>query len=285
MNQILLDTKINSWINNYNSEKTKEAALTSYKALLGYLERSSQNESEWIDKMQKTDDSKYHLLSEMVNEISNMIEPASLKQYYNFWKAYLRFVYGIKIYNEDAKYFIKPPKNIKRIREPLTKETIKQICKNSDDIRRAEYLVLSSSGMRMSEFLNSEKENFDLDTGIVDIVGKLTKTKVERKTFISKEAIKAIEKTGESFWDKRSYHMEATYFHRLREKIDLTERYDGSIVHKITLHSFRSFTRTQAGKINADFAEQLIGHKRYVRLTEEEMLENYKKLEPKIRIF
>ena len=286
MSQILLDPKVTSWINNYNSEKTREAAKTSYTALLKYLDRTEQEEKHWVDEMKLSDDAKYHKLSEMVNDVSNLVEPASIKQYYNFWKAYLRFVHGIKIYNEDAKYFVKPPKNIKRIREPLTREIIKELCKDSDEIRRAEYLVLSSSGMRMSEFLNTDRDNFDLDNGIVEVAGKLTKTKVQRTTFISKEAITAIEKTGEEFWRERTYHQEAVYFWRLRERLGLTDRYDESIVHKITLHSFRSFTRTNAGKLNHDFGEQLIGHKgSYVRLTDEEMSEYYRKLEPKIKIF
>lgn len=289
MTQILLDPKVTSWINNYNTEKTREAALTSYKALLGYLDRSNQDEPDWIKLMSLSDDAKYHQLSEMVNDVSHYVEPASVKQYYNFWKAYLRFVHGIKIYNEDARYFVKPPKNIKRTREPLTHEIIKELCKEADDIQRAEYLVLSSSGMRMSEFLNSPKENFNLDTGVVGVAGKLTKTKVQRKTFISSEAIEAIEKVGDYFWEKRTYGQENAYFWRLRNKLGLNERYDDSIVHKITLHTFRSFTRTQAGKISQDFAEQLIGHsgylKQYVRLTDDEMKKYYEKLEPKLRIF
>lgn len=289
MSQVVIDQKVKSWIENYNTEKTREAALTSYKAMLGYLYRTNKEELELVEQMRNNDDSKYHILSEMVNDVSKQVEPASVKQYYNFWKSYLRFVHGIKIYNEDARHFVKPPKNIKRTREPLTKEIIKLLCKNASPVQKAEYLVLSSSGMRMSEFLNSPRENFNLDTGMVGVAGKLTKTKVQRKTFISNEAISAIEQAGEDFWSTRTYHHEATYFWRLREKLDLIERYDGSIVHKITLHAFRSFTRTQAGKISTDFAEQLIGHegylRQYVRLTDNEMYSYYKKLEPKIRIF
>lgn len=289
MSQVL-DTKTTSWIENYNTEKTREAALTSYKALSGYLERNQIDQKDWIESFKISDDEKYHKLAKMVNEVSQFVEPASVKQYYNFWKSYLRWVYGIKIYNEDARQFVKPPKNIKRMREPLTHEVIKKLCKNADPVQSAEYLVLSSSGMRMSEFLNSPKENFDLNTGMVDVAGKLTKTQVQRKSFISSEAIEAIEKAGDEFWEPRTYPKENIYFWRLRNKIGLTETYDESIVHKVTLHSFRSFARTQAGKINQDFAEQLLGHagylsKSYVRLTVEDMMKYYRKLEPIIKIF
>ena len=289
MSQVVLDPQVTAWIQNYNELKTQEAALTSYKALQRFFDKNKIDEPTWIKKMNLSDDGKYHQLSEAVNHTAKSVEPASVKQYYNFWKAYLRFVHGVKIYNEDARYFVKPPKNIKRTREPLTHEIIKKLCEDAAPVQKAEYLVLSSSGMRMSEFLNSPKENFDLKTGMVGVAGKLTKTKVQRKTYISTESIEAIEEAGDSFWDKRTYHTEATYFWKLRKRLGMNDKYDGSIVHKVTLHSFRSFARTQAGKINQDFAEQLIGHsgylKQYVRLTDQEMFDYYKKLEPKIKIF
>ena len=275
------------WINHYDIKNTKDAALKAYKSLNTYLKDTKQDEMNWIDSMQGDNDIKYHRLSELVNHISKQVDPATVKMYYNFWKSYLRFVHGIKIYSEDTKVFVKMPKIIKRNREPLTKDIIKELCIGADNLRRAEYIVLSSSGMRISEFLNTDQENFDLDTGKIKIMGKLTKTQAERITFISNEAIKAIDQSGAEFWEKRNYHNEASYFHRLREKLKLVERYDGSVVHKITLHSFRSFFRTQAGKINQDFAEQMIGHSylKYVRLEPKELAEQYKKLEPKIKIF
>ena len=275
------------WINNYTTQNTKDAALNAYKSLQLYLKQTKQDETIWISTMQGDNDNKYHQLTQVVNHISKQIDPASVKMYYNFWKSYLRFVHGIKTYSEDAKMFIKMPKIIKRNREPLTKEIIKELCLGADNLRRAEYIVLSSSGMRMSEFLNTDQENFDLTTGKIKIMGKLTKTQSERITFISNEAIKAIDRAGAEFWEKRNYHSEATYYHRLRSRLKLVERYDGSVVHKITLHSFRSFFRTQAGKINQDFAEQMIGHSylKYVRLEPKELQEHYKKLEPKIKIF
>lgn len=287
--QQLLDPKVTSWIKNYKTEKTREAAWTSYKSLQRYLSETDQKEEDWIESMKAADDTKYHNLSDMINYalIEFDLQPASLKQYYWFWKGYLRFVYQIKTYHEDAIHIIKLPTNIKRLREPLTHENIKKLCKQADDIQRAEYLVLSSSGMRMNEFLRTPKENFNFDSGMVSIAGKSTKTQVERKTFISSEAIESIEKLGSLFWEKRKYHDEATYFWRLREKTGLIETYDDSVVHKITLHSFRSFTRTQAGMINKDFGEQLIGHGylQYVRIPDKDMKKYYEKLEPKLRIF
>lgn len=289
----LLEPQIINWINNYpNSEKTQEAARTSYMAIRRYLDETNQDMTEWLEIMKKPDKSKYYELSKMVKHLTVLsekkVEPASIKQYYNFWKGYLAFVHDIMIYKEEAKHIVKLPKNIRRLRSPLTHDMIKKLCLAADDIQRAEYIVLSSSGMRMTEFLRTPKENFDLDNGTVKIAGKVTKTATERMTFISSEAIENIERVGDSFWQERKYHDEATYFWRLRRKVGLTATYDNPKMHRVNLHAFRSFTRTQAGKINTDFAEKLIGHgylKQYVRIEDEPMLKYYKKLEPMLRIF
>ena len=49
----------------------------------------------------------------------------------------------------------------------------------------------------------------------------------------------------------------------------------------------RAFFRTQAGKINQDFAESMIGHgylKQYIRLDDETKAGYYKKVEPLLKI-
>ena len=67
------------------------------------------------------------------------------------------------------------------------------------------------------------------------------------------------------------------------------EKYTDSVNYYVNLHSFRAFFRTNAGKINQDFAESLLGHggylTQYVRLSPEELGSNYRKLEPKLRIW
>ncbi|EIJ65751.1 hypothetical protein BD31_I0849 [Candidatus Nitrosopumilus salaria BD31] len=75
----------------------------------------------------------------------------------------------------------------------------------------------------------------------------------------------------------------------MRKKTELDTKYDNSTVHKITLHSFRAFFETQASNTHGlEYAHALIGHsgymEQYYRLSNEDRLEKYIELEPKITI-
>jgi len=66
-------------------------------------------------------------------------------------------------------------------------------------------------------------------------------------------------------------------------------KYDDSKNHKISLHSFRAFFETQASNTHGlEYAHALIGHsgylEQYYRLSEEDRLEKYIELEPKLTI-
>jgi integrase len=279
--------QIESWINNYNTNETRKSAMTSLNSLQNYLKNNNIKEQDFIDSMKLTNDAKYLKLNDYQNSLNIM--PASAKKYHAFIKSYLRVIHGIKLDIEDQKQFIKF-KQIARVnREPLTREIIKNICQNSNDYYLALWLVLSSSGMRISEALSLTKEDYDFSSKpiMITIPAIETKTQSERITFISKEAYKAIQKTD--YFTPRTLNTVESYFWKLRNKLSLTERYAGTRNYKVNIHSLRAYARTQAGKINQDFAEALLGHegylKQYVRLEKKDMINNYSKLEPKLKIF
>jgi len=286
--------KTEQWIANFNTVNTRDAAKKSLIAWNKYLVDQKINETTLIKKIILDGaDLRYDELANFVNEYSNVspVQPASIRQYYHFIRSYFRAVHGIKTYTEDAKIFIKPPSIVKVSRMPLTREKIKVLCQNADLVHKASYLVLASSGMRMSEFLSCTPENYNFksDPIMVSISGKKTKTKTERITFISHEASAAIRKAGREFWLQRSLLNEESAFSRVRKRAGFIEKYTDSVNYYVNLHSFRAFFRTNAGKINQDFAESLLGHggylTQYVRLSPEELGSNYRKLEPKLRIW
>ena len=88
---------------------------------------------------------------------------------------------------------------------------------------------------------------------------------------------------------RKSVDNEVLNFWHLRKKAELDVKYDNSINHKISLHSFRAFFETQASNTHGlEYAHALIGHsgylEQYYRLSEEDRLEKYIELEPKITI-
>ena len=283
------DDKIEFWISGFDRLKTREAIKSSVHAWNKYLVNNNINEYALIQSMkQSEDDIRYHEINKFVRSLK--IAPASIRQYQNFVRSYLRNIHGIKTTHEDFRQIVKLPKIVKVNREPLTKEIIQKLVKDSDDIRKAWYLMLSSSGMRASESLYLKEEDLDFETRPVSVFvsGANTKTQADRITFISKETVKYLDKAGSDFWHPRSLLSEEVYFSRLRRRLNITEKYPNSKNYKVNIHAFRAYFRTIAGEFNQDFAEHLIGHgylKQYVRPTKEKLQEQYLKIEKNLQIF
>lgn len=288
-NQALLQ-RTERWINSYKeSEKTRKLARTSYNSLIDYLDDQNITITQWVNQMKTTNDARYTALEDWM--LSSDLMPATIKAYYSFIRKYLRKVHEIKIDREDQKDIFKLPKPAKIERKPLQKDTIKLLCKNCTPYYRTLFLILSSSGMRISECLalTPDKIEWNEDPVKITIDAHITKTNAERITFISSEAFNMLEKNADEFFQPHPLNTVEVYFWRLRKKLGLTERYHNSRNYHTNIHSFRAFFRTQSGKVNRDFAESVLGHegylKQYVRLDDSEKAAYYKKTEPKLRIF
>lgn len=213
------------------------------------------------------------------------------------------FVYHqLKINHYNLRRGIILPQDPKNMRHALTLQEIKKLVDYAKPKRKALYTVLVSSGMRIGETLGLRKRDFDFskDRICVTIPAILTKKKIQRQTYISKEAehyltpvIKKINQ-DELIFTKNNNIRKATdneilNFWHLRKKTELDSIYDNSKYHKITLHSFRAFCETQASDTHGlEYAHVLIGHSgymdQYYRLSSEDRLEKYIELEPKLTI-
>jgi integrase len=253
------------------------------------------------DNPQRHSQNLYSVLQDFINYLSkNGHDPSTVRINFNLTKNYLNW-YGFEVYTESVKSRLNFPKKIEEEAYPLTLEDIELIVNNASPQRRVLYLFLSSTGMRIQETLKLRKRdlNFDHDRIMVVIAGKYTKTRKPRKTFITKETEKLLVEVLKKRKDDdlifatnedslKSKHTEEDYFYRLRNKIGLTERYDTGI-HKITLHSFRSWFVTKCNRVDSDLGNALAGHgkymKKYDRLTIPEMIDLFIKAEPTLSIF
>lgn len=250
----------------------------------------------------KKDQVSLEMLQDYVNFLSHDLAPSSIHAYFAYFKKYLKYMTNSKLHSEDIKEEIKIPKIIEEEGYPLKREQIKELLKNAKLIRQAFYLTSLSSGMREQEMCKLRKRDFDdsLARIMVRIPGKYTKTKKPRKTFISSEAAKYLKPildkkgmddlvfgTNES--SEVSAFNEIGAFKLVRKKAGLDHlRYDSGM-HKVTIHSFRSFFITQAEKVNEGLGHALAGHNRYMaryeRYDEKELLEFYLKIESNLLIF
>jgi len=207
---------------------------------------------------------------------------------------------GINHYNLRRGIIL--PEDPKNMKYAITLSEIRKLIDYSKPERKALYTVLVSSGMRIGETLGLKKRDFDFSQEriCITIPAKLTKGNIERQTYASKEAehylIPIIKKMNQdelvfsSNKDiRKSVSNEVLNFWHLRKNAELDFKYDNSRNHKISLHSFRAFFETQASNTHGlEYAHALIGHsgylEQYYRLSEEDRLEKYIELEPKLTI-
>jgi len=253
------------------------------------------------DNPQKFPQNFFGMLQDYINYLQLNVNGAeTIRGYFNLLKKYLNW-YGLEVYSETVKAKLNFPKKIEEKAYPLTLDDIEKLLAGASEKRRILYMFLSSTGLRISESLQIRKRDldFDYDRIMIRVVGKYTKTKKPRETFITKETAKYLEpmlkkmKVDDLLFGTHddhliSKHNEEDYFHRLRKKVGLIEKYDSGI-HKITLHSFRSWFVTKCNRVDADFGNTLAGHQKYMkkynRFEESELCELFIKAEPTLSIF
>jgi len=252
--------------------------------------------------MKKSEENCFDLLQAWINwNYKRGLAASTVKENFSRLKGFLYYM-GIRITKEDVKNNLDFPKVVKEEPYPLQLKDIQKILEFTNK-KKAFYLALLSSGMRMGEAVQLRRKDIDLTKKriMIKIPAKITKTKRSRTTFISKEAasflkqkLKNLEDNDLVFGSNENVNYarttEVITLQRVLKKAGLDEKYDGINRRKITLHSFRAYFFTKAArKHDENYAHKLTGHGGYLpqydRLTDEEKLEMYIKLEPELLIF
>ena len=191
---------------------------------------------------------------------------------------------------------------------------LRKILDHANTITRASTLILSSSGMRISELCHiiPSDLNLDHDPPVINIRGKITKTKSSRYVFITYEAkesleawlrerdawlerasrkMKNIKGREKSVDDNRVFPMTENHirimWNNLLKKAELDERDQNTKMQyrRYHLHTLRKYFRTYlTPAINggSDVVHALMGHEEYLdnayqRYNREQLGEMYKK--------
>jgi len=231
--------------------------------------------------------------------------PRTIQLYFGYLKSYLRKCHNIKLDGQDIKDFVTFPKNRKATRQPLKLEQLKLIVDEASPRRRALYYVLVSSGMRLGEGLSLTRRSFHFESNPVkvDIEAEYTKTKIERSTYISSEAVEKLKTyLGDVFnhksecdciecskqifaWgDNQAINVlyEDQYFARLRVRIakrlgqkesngkfageGFYKKYPNSVRYVVNIHSMRAYFISKASmKHGETFSHAMSGHGSYLK--------------------
>jgi len=260
-------------------------------------EKYDRSGEEIIQEIPHEKESEYDILQAWINWLSQSIIPSTIHTRFSSLMGYFHYR-GIKMYKEDIKHNISLPKIPKEEKYPIQLEEIRKIIGEANFKKKALYLVLLSSGMRVGETVQLKKRHFDLTTKrtMIKIPADYTKTKQGRTVFISKEAttaikplLRKIDDNDGVFSKNENPHYavcaEEMTFKRILNNVGLVEPYESSRTNKITMHSFRAYFFTKATRKHGEnYAHMMIGHGGYLmqydRLTDDEKLEMYIELEP-----
>ena len=246
-----------------------------------------------------------------LNELSKVYDAHNVKVLFSYFKRYLVWS-GIIIYREESKLYLRFPKKPRDEKHILKKEEVRAICNVASPKRRMLYLTLASSTMRISESVQLRKKDIEVKDGKVTIRIKApyTKTKEARHTFVTQEAtellIPHLEKIQEGDLvfgvnddPELAKATEEHIFSEYRKKAGLCNcdverknckgRYTTSNHHKISLHSFRSYSIKTINRIDFGLGNSLAGHNYYMKTYDgmdiEEKRALYKQAEKSLSIF
>ncbi|HAX97817.1 MAG TPA: hypothetical protein DCY12_02720 [Candidatus Atribacteria bacterium] len=169
---------------------------------------------------------------------------------------------------------VKPPLSAVKRKYDISHEEIRKILTHSHLTLKSIILLLVSSGARIDEILSLTLKDIEFhdNYGIIYISRQNTKTKKQRYSFISKEAVQILQeyirKEGKKDADRLfdfTYENANYMFNLALKNAGLDERDENTNTRKISFHIFRAFFLSQMKLvISPEIPEMLAGHEGYL---------------------
>ena len=271
-------------------EKLSTKATSTQKHIKNSVENFKRFNKEWI-----TNENLYDVIQVWINYRHKQgIQPSVIRHDFTNLKHYLYHL-GFRLYEQDIREKLSFPTQFEEEKHPLGLDEILRIFEVISYKKKALYLVLISSGMRIGETCKIRKKDIvlSLKRPMIKIPAKITKTKRGRTTFISSEAWSLLQPKYTKLSDddllfKNRSDSESVLFNKYCKKAGLDQKYESGI-NKITLHSFRAYFITKIARYDENLSKILSGQKGYLlqydRLTDEEKLESYLEFEKELLIY
>jgi len=169
---------------------------------------------------------------------------------------------------------VKPPLSPVKRKYDISHEEIRKILTHSHITLKSIILLLVSSGARIDEILSLTLKDVEFhdNYGVIYISRENTKTKKQRYSFISQEAVEVLKEyiRKEGIKDKDrlfdfTYENANFMFNLALKNAGLDERDENSNTRKISFHIFRAFFLSQLKLvISPEIPEMLAGHEGYL---------------------
>jgi integrase len=275
-----------------NSQETASAylsALVYFNTFLMQQTRKTTAEKVIVDMLKPKSDV-YELLQGFISYLAPLKLAASSKRMFvRAVRSYLGF-YGIDIIPSKFKTRVKMFKVPKEYGEALDIETIRILLTACNNRRLKSFLLCSASGgFRVRELAAVRHKDIDWDKSPVKILvrAEYTKMRTAREVYISDEAARHLKQWvdwqhREDKYKRIEYNANGLVFsvrgsdtsspselykalniewHKVLVAANLNQKRDNMTRRCLTLHVFRSFTKSQlSDHANSDYREWFLGH-------------------------
>lgn len=278
------------WIEIYNNEKTKRQAGIALRAFDKFLDANMMQEKTLFDEMKERDNQERYIMLQKIIIFwkAQHIGPASIKNYWNFLKNWW-WHNGIKMDQESIRAYVKFPRIMKELKEPLTKDIIRNIVENSEQPYKTLWLVLASSGMRIEEATSITPNNIEYGSPTkITLSPEITKYSLGRETYISSEAAQMLKANIDEYMKLKPSWAD-TYMATLRKRLGYLNKYSNGKNYHVQVHAFKSFFMTEAFMVHGEkYSHAMGGHENYLpeynRKTKSTKEQMYLELEPNVTI-
>lgn len=228
--------------------------------------------------------------------------PSTIKIVIHTLRQYFEEFGHVEFSERKFRRMVRIPKKIEEEPEPFTKSEIRDFVDHAMPKRKALYMVLKDSGMRIGEAVQIKKKHVDMSTNPITITIPAVRSKTQkgRTTYVTRETRPFLKRIIDKIDDdalvfgvntdkRKSTVTEEACFFNLREKLGYTERYESNNRYKKNMHSLRAYCATQlAEAYGEEFAHGFIGHKgylsQYIR-NKDKTVEKYLRAENRLMIY
>lgn len=257
------------FLDRYEKRKTKIMIQTAFIAWDKFLRHIHSEEADIVQKMRDDQREALRILDHMVQVWKKSKSLATIKSYFQYTKAWLKFN-DVRLDDDRIKEYVRFPKPIKYRTRGIDKDIIKLLIDNSNPFYRALFIVLASTGIRVDGVLHMTPSWIDFNSrpAKVTVPGRYAKAGVEYITFLTPEAERKIRdmikqrklNDDEVIFD-RSYATFALYMSKLRKKLNLLEKEPNGKFYVVRIHKYRSFTLNRLSRsVGSEFAHAVLGH-------------------------
>ena len=278
-----------------------EKTIDAYHLRINLFEKYCLEKFNTSDILEELQDNWEDILQSYINWLAKDRSPTTVSNYFISLRKYLHYL-GVRITKDDVDESLNFPKKYEIERHPLQLEEIREIFANFTYKDKTLFMCQLSSGLRIGEIVQLRKKDFLLGNSriVIKLPSKFAKFKRARTTVLSKDAgimisglLKQKQDNDRIFGTNGKSHYSVinkeNILRRTLIKTGLNERYEETNHYKINTHSFRAYFITKFSRHDPNLAKKLAGEKGYLlqydRLTDDEIIEQYLKVEPELTVY